>query len=284
MSDQVPETLEEALAAIQALQKKANTLESETTKLKATNQGLLKDLKKKKTVDTFLKVAGIELTDDLDEDALADRIASLKKAKSDDEGEQPPASQGQQPPASQGQIPSDAMNEAMKAQFASLRKELSDLRKTNEQLEQERNQEREKRRESKLERYVTDELSKAECRRPSHLYKLMKEKFRLLDDESTVVFGSEDDPVSLRDAVTKLRDDEEFAVYFAGSGATGSGMTTTRAATSTYSNNPFSKDSVNATKAAELIQKDPDKAKRLMNEARLAGKLDPVLGRALQSM
>ena len=161
---------------------------------------------------------------------------------------------------------------------------MTDLRKTNEQLENERNQEREKRRESKLERFVTDELSKAECRRPSHLYKLMKEKFRLLDDESTVVFGSEDDPVSLRDAVTKLRDDEEFAVYFAGSGATGSGMTTTRAAATTYSNNPFSKDSVNATKAAELLQKDPDKAKRLMNEARLAGKLDPVLGRAVQSM
>jgi hypothetical protein len=277
VTEHTPETLEDALALVQALQKKADALESESTKLKATNQGLLKDLKKKKTVDTFLKVAGIELTDELDEDALAERIAGLKAAKTEEE---PPVQQ--QPP--QGQIPSDAMSEAMKAQFASLRKELTDLRKTNEQLEQERNQEREKRRESKLERFVTDELSKAECRRPSHLYKLMKEKFRLLDDESTVVFGSEDDPVSLRDAVTKLRDDEEFAVYFAGSGATGSGMTTTRAATTTYSNNPFSKDSANATKAAELLQKDPDKAKRLMNEARLAGKLDPVLGRAVQSM
>jgi hypothetical protein len=277
VTEHTPETLEDALALVQALQKKADALESESTKLKATNQGLLKDLKKKKTVDTFLKVAGIELNDELDEDAIADRIAGLKVAKTEEEA---PAQQ--QPP--QGQIPSDAMSEAMKAQFASLRKELTDLRKTNEQLEQERNQEREKRRESKLERFVTDELSKAECRRPSHLYKLMKEKFRLLDDESTVVFGSEDDPVSLRDAVTKLRDDEEFAVYFAGSGATGSGMTTTRAATTTYSNNPFSKDSANATKAAELLQKDPDKAKRLMNEARLAGKLDPVLGRAVQSM
>jgi hypothetical protein len=280
VTEHTPETLEDALALVQALQKKADALESESTKLKATNQGLLKDLKKKKTVDTFLKVAGIELTDELDEDALAERIAGLKPAKSGEE--ESSVQQAVQP--QQGQVPSDAMNEAVKAQFASLRKELSDLRKTNEQLEQERNQEREKRRESKLERFVTDELSKAECRRPSHLYKLMKEKFRLLDDESTVVFGSEDDPVSLRDAVTKLRDDEEFAVYFAGSGATGSGMTTARAATSTYSNNPFNKDSVNATKAAELMQKDPDKAKRLMNEARLAGKLDPVLGRALQAM
>ncbi|MGA0792447.1 MAG: hypothetical protein ACO3O5_08450, partial [Burkholderiaceae bacterium] len=282
MPAQVPETLEEALAAIQALEKRTESLESESTKLKATNQGLLKDLKKKKTVDSFLKVAGIELSDDLDEDAIAERIAGLRKKEDSDDGQSEPQAQAQQ--QAQAQTPADAMNEAMKAQFASLRKELTDLRKTNEQLENERNQEREKRRESKLERFVTDELSKAECRRPSHLYKLMKEKFRLLDDESTVVFGSEDDPVSLRDAVTKLRDDEEFAVYFAGSGATGSGMTTTRAATTTYSNNPFSKDSVNATKAAELLQKDPDKAKRLMNEARLAGKLDPVLGRAVQSM
>jgi hypothetical protein len=282
MPAQVPETLEEALAAIQALEKRTESLESESTKLKATNQGLLKDLKKKKTVDSFLKVAGIELSDDLDEDAIAERIAGLRKKEDSDDGQSEPQAQPQQ--QVQGQTPADAMNEAMKAQFASLRKELTDLRKTNEQLENERNQEREKRRESKLERFVTDELSKAECRRPSHLYKLMKEKFRLLDDESTVVFGSEDDPVSLRDAVTKLRDDEEFAVYFAGSGATGSGMTTTRAATTTYSNNPFSKDSANATKVAELLQKDPDKAKRLMNEARLAGKLDPVLGRAVQSM
>ena len=280
MTLEVPETLEEALAAIQALQKKAETAESERAKLKATNQGLLKDLKKKKTIDSFLKVAGIELTDDLDEEKIAERIAGLRKkeeAQAEDE-------QIEEQQTSKQQTPSDAMTEAMKAQFASLRKELTDLRKTNEQLESERNQEREKRRESKLERFVTDELSKAECRRPSHLYKLMKENFRLLDDESTVVFGSEDDPVSLRDAVTKLRDDEEFAVYFAGSGATGSGMTTTRAASTTYSNNPFNKDTVNATKAAELLQKDPDKAKRLMNEARLAGKLDPILGRALQSV
>ena len=279
MSDHTPETLEDALTLIQALQKKAESVESESVKLKATNQGLLKDLKKKKTIDSFLKVAGIELTDDLDESDIAERISALSKASA-----QGSAPQGEAPAAPQGQTPSEAMDEAVKAQFASLRKELSDLRKVNESLEQERNNEREKRRENKLERFVTDELSKVECRRPSHLYKLLKEKFRLLDDESTVIFGSEEDPVSLRDAVSRLRDDEEFAVYFAGSGATGSGMTTSRANAPTYSNNPFSKDSLNATKAAEILQKDPDKAKRLIAEARLAGKLDPVLGRALQSM
>lgn len=280
MTEHTPETLEDALALIQALQKKAGELENESTKLKATKEGLLKDLKKKKTIDSFLKVAGIELTDDLDEEAIADRIASLGKKPESSASETQQQSSG----AGSEQTPSDAMNEALKAQFTSLRKELADLRKVNESLENERNQEREKRRENKLERFVTDELSKVECRRPSHLYKLLKEKFRLLDDESTVVYGSEDDPVSLRDAVSRLREDEEYAVYFAGSGATGSGMTTNRSATPSYSNNPFSKDSLNATKAAEILQKDPDKAKRLISEARIAGKLDPVLGRALQSM
>jgi ERCC4-related helicase len=279
VSEHTPETLEDALALIQALQKKADAVESEATKLKATNQGLLKDLKKKKTIDSFLKVAGIELTEDLDEESIAERIASVSKARSQS---QEPLQQ--QSSATSAQTPSEAMDEAVKAQFASLRKELTDLRKVNESLEQERNLEREKRRENKLERFVTDELSKVECRRPSHLYKLLKEKFRLLDDESTVIFGSEEDPASLRDAVSRLRDDEEFAVYFAGSGASGSGMTTNRSNVPTYSNNPFSKDSLNATKAAEILQKDPDKAKRLIAEARLAGKLDPVLGRALQSM
>jgi len=279
VTEHTPETLEDALALIQALQKKAGELENESTKLKATKEGLLKDLRKKKTIDSFLKVAGIELTDDLDEEAIAERIAGLARKPESDVVEQE-----QQIPARQQETPSDAMNEALKAQFTSLRKELADLRKVNESLENERNQEREKRRENKLERFVTDELSKVECRRPSHLYKLLKEKFRLLDDESTVVYGSEDDPVSLRDAVSRLREDEEYAVYFAGSGATGSGMTTNRSATPSYSNNPFSKDSLNATKAAEILQKDPDKAKRLISEARIAGKLDPVLGRALQSM
>lgn len=278
MTIQQPESLEEALAVIEALKKQTNTIESETAKLKATNEGLIKDLKKKQSIDRFLKVAGVELNEEVDDDAIVELFKTFKAQSQPQEPQQAPSA------APVGQTPSDAMDEAVKAQFTSLRKEISDLRKANEDLEKERNTEREKRRESKLERMVTDELAKAECRRPSHLFKLMKENFRLLDDESTVVYGPEHDPIALRDAVTRFRDDEEFSVYFAGSGATGSGMTTNRGATTTYTNNPFSKDTLNATKAAEIIQKDPEKAKRLANEARMTGKLDPVLGRALASM
>lgn len=278
MTIQQPESLEEALAVIEALKKQTNSIESETAKLKATNEGLIKDLKKKQSIDRFLKVAGVELNEEVDDDAIVELFKTFKAQSQPQEPQQVASA------APQGQAPSDAMDEAVKAQFTSLRKEISDLRKANEDLEKERNTEREKRRESKLERMVTDELAKAECRRPSHLFKLMKENFRLLDDESTVVYGPEHDPIALRDAVTRFRDDEEFSVYFAGSGATGSGMTTTRGATTTYTNNPFSKDTLNVTKAAEIIQKDPDKAKRLANEARMTGKLDPVLANALSKM
>lgn len=274
-----PETLEDAIALIQGLEQKVNDFESEQAKLKSTNQGLLKDLRKKKTVDSFIKVAGLDLSGDLDEDALAERLAPVLKAATTSQKPQEPAA-GQP----QGQSPSEAMDEAVKAQFASLRTELENLRKANERLELEKNQEREKRRQNKLEGFVTDELAKVQCDRPKHVYKLLQEKFRLLDDETTVVFGSEQDPVSLRDAVNKLREDEEFALYFRGSGATGSGMTTNRAPAPAYTNNPFSKDSANATAAAKLLSDDPDKAKRLIQDARLAGKLDPVIARALQSM
>lgn len=275
-----PETLEDAIALIKELEQKTNNLESSQVALKATNQGLLKDLKKKKTVDSFIKVAGLDLSGDLDEEALAERLAPILKAATTE----PPEPQGQPPASSQGQSPSDVMDEAVKAQFASLRTELANLRKTNEDLEKEKNLEKDKRRQSKLEALVTEELAKVECTRPKHVFKLQQDSFRLLDDESTVVFGSEQDPIALRDAVTRLRDDEEYSIYFRGSGATGSGLTTSRAPAPTYTNNPFNKDSANATEAARLLNSDPDKAKRLIQDARLAGKLDPVISRALQSM
>jgi hypothetical protein len=44
-------------------------------------------------------------------------------------------------------------------------------------------------------------------------------------------------------------------------------------------NNPFATGSVNATEAAKIMQDNPERARRLINEARASGKLDPVMGR-----
>lgn len=276
----IPENLEEALAQLSELQKQKDSAESETVKLKATNEGLMRDLRKKKQVDTFLKVAGIDLTEDLDEDAIASAIVGLRGASPEPQEQAPVTAPAAPTAQSNLQVPSDAMNEAVKAQFASFRKELADLRKAKEAAEEAANQERERRRHSKLEQLVRDELSKAECSRPQHLFKLMQSEFRLLEDETTVVFGSEENPVSLRDAVSRLREDDEFSLYFRGSGATGSGLTPARATTGISTNNPFATGTVNATEAARLMQENPDKGRRLINEAKASGKLDPVMARA----
>lgn len=278
-----PETLEEALQQLQDLEGRVSQFESENTKLKATKERLQADLKKKKTVDSFLKVAGIEISPEMSEEEIAQRIVSVR-GRSDEQGEQD--SIASQPPTrgqNLGPTPQDAMDEALKAQFASLRRELDEIRKEKDQVSKERDAERAKRRGDRLEKMVMDELSRIDCRRPKHLFKLEREKFRLLEDDDTVVYGPEEDPISLKDAIARLREDEEYSVYFAASGATGSGIAPART-TYASANNPFATGSVNATQAAELVNKNPDKARRLMMEARAAGKLDAVMSRAFASL
>jgi hypothetical protein len=282
------ENLEQATNAFKDLEARLNAMESENAKLKATKQGLQSDLKKRKAVDSFLKVAGIELSAEMTEDEIADQIASLRGAEGQggEEGGQSDSGQaqaGQQPQQQVFTAPSDAVDTAIKTELASLKRMTQEQKKLLEQVTKERDQERDKRRAARLEQKIMEELSKVDCRRPTHLYKLERENFRLLDDEETVVYGSEDEPVSLRDAVSRLREDEEYSVYFNGSGATGSGMAPSRTIAYTSGNNPFATGSVNATQVSELMSKNPDKARRLMNEARAAGKLDPVMARAFSS-
>lgn len=263
---------------LNALEKRLKDLEAENTKLKATKQGLLADLKKKKTIDVFLKGAGIQLDDQVLEDDIPDIIAtSLKSVTATAAATATTAANA----AGASGTPSEAIDDAIKAQFNSLRKEIDTLKQQKEEAELDANRERERRRDEKLEKMVTEELRKTDCRRPAHLFKLEREKFRLLDDDETVVYGSEEDPRSLRDAVTNLRQDEEYSVYFPGSGATGSGLTSQKTQTSYSGNNPFATGSVNATEVAKLVAGNPERARRLMMEARVAGKLDPIMAKAL---
>jgi hypothetical protein len=283
------ENLDQALAALKDLESRMNAVESENVKLKATRQGLQSDLKKKKAVDSFLKVAGIELSQDMTEEEIAEKIVSLRspRPESQSDGEEGEETQQQRPQSTQQQPqqpqnyqqPSEAMDTAIKAQIASLKRQNEEQKKMLHQITEERDKEREQRRAARLEQKVMDELSKVDCRRANHLFKLERENFRLLDDEETVVYGSQDEPMGLRDAISRLREDDEYSVYFNGSGASGSGLSAARTIAYTSGNNPFASGSVNATQAAELFTKNPDKARRMMNEARAAGKLDDVMAR-----
>jgi hypothetical protein len=303
------ETLDEANSAFKALEERLNSLETENTKLKASKEGLQGDLKKRKHIATFLKIAGIELTPDMSEEEMAERVLSLRSGGGEDldgedgdgdgassstaaqgsrqqpsQGAQQQSPQGSQP--AHGGSPSDAVEvNLMKAELTSLKRKLDEQKKRMEQTEQERDRERERRRATLLEQRVLGELVNADCRKPTHLFKLKKDDFRLLEDEETVVYGPEDDPVSLKDAVSKLREDDDYAIYFNGSGATGSGMAPSRAPSYTSANNPFAVGSVNATLIAEMLNSgQKEKAGRLMREARAAGKLDPTIAKAMSSM
>ncbi len=297
------ETLDEANSAFKSLEDRLNALETENTKLKATKEGLQGDLKKRKQIATFLKVAGIELTPDMSDEEIAEKVLALKAANASEEGEegegggpgggqqpqngqQQPQGVQQQPQGQQGYTnPSDAVDTVVKAEMASLKRRLEEQNKRIIQAEQERDRERESRRATLLEQKVMDELARVDCRKPGHLFKLKREDFRLLEDEETVVYGPQDDPVSLKDAVSKLREDDDYSIYFNGSGATGSGMAPSRTPAYASANNPFAVGSVNATLVAEMVNAGhKEKAGRLFREARAAGKLDPTLARAMGSM
>lgn len=296
------ETLDEAVSAFAGLEERLKALETENTKLKASKEGLQGDLRKKKQISTFLKIAGIELTPDMSEEEMAEKVLALRGGAEGEgeggegEGEGSGAPQGtrqqpqQQPPAQSqppaAANPSDAVEmNLMKTELAALKRKLDESTKKMQQTEQERDQERNRRRATLLEQRVLGELMNADCRKPAHLFKLKKEDFRLLEDEETVVYGPEDDPVSLKDAVSKLREDDDYSIYFNGSGATGSGMAPSRTPTYTSANNPFAVGSVNATLVAEMLNGgQKDKATRLFREARAAGKLDPTIAKAMSSV
>lgn len=285
------ENLDQALVSIGELEERLARIESENSKLKATKQGLMSDLKKRKTVDSFLKVAGIELKADATEEEIAEKIASLRSPLISESSEQDnlqqlstPPQPAQEPlsvpqPLSPQPTPSDAMNAAVESRLASLQQQNEKLGQLLQQITRERDEERSQRREARLEQKILDELSRADCRRPSHLLKLERENFDLLDDGDTVMYRVGDELLPLRDAVVKIKGDEEYSPYFNGSGATGSGLAPSRSSSPIAANNPFATGSVNATQAALIMTDKPEQARQLINQARAAGKLDPTMDR-----
>lgn len=259
----------------QQLQDQARKIES----LEATRVGLLSDMKKKKNVDSFLKAAGIDLADPEFEDRVLGAVSSLRSS--------PPPAGTQEPQEavstpSQPQTPASAVEEAMRAEMASLKNQMKQLAEERDRERREKEKEREERRKEYKKSLVLQELERADCQRPSHLYMLQESNFRLLDDNETIVYGPEENPVSVRDAISKLRDDDEFSIYFRGSGATGSGLASSRQSMPSV-NNPFASGTANATQAAKLMQEDPGYARRLMQAARARGELDPVIGKAFSN-
>lgn len=266
---------------IEELQEKLLESENKLQALERTKTGLLADLQKRKSVERLAKAAGIDLAAEDVEDQIAALLAPKPPAEQPVVG----SSTSQVPNATaDGQqvsgSPSSAVEEAMRAQLASMQKQMDKLNEKLQQTEKEKQQERKARLEEFKRSVVLQELEKAGCKRPAHVYALQGANFRLLDDGETVVYGPEENPVNVSDAVSNLEKDDEYSIYFPGVVASGSGLPTSRSSIP-VSDNPFMKSTANATKAAEIIQRDRGYAQRLVQQARARGDLDPILAKAV---
>lgn len=267
--------------SVEELQAKLGESEAKLQALERTKTGLLTDLQKRKGVERLVRAAGI----DLSSENVEDQIAELLAAKAAPETAVPPLAAPVAPVSASGETqavatPSTAVEEAMRAQLASMQKQMDKLNDKLQQTEKEKQQERKARLDEFKRSIVMQELEKAGCKRPAHVYALQGNQFRLLDDNETVVYGSEESPVNVSDAVSNLEKDDEYSIYFPGVVASGSGLPTSRSSMP-VNDNPFTKSGANATKAAEIINRDKSYAQRLVQQARARGDVDPILARAV---
>lgn len=274
-------TLEELQALLEESEAKLQESETKLQASKRTEAGLFADLQKKKGVERLVKAVGIDLSGDNVEDQIAELLAA--RSVSDPAGRPPGAPADPAPvpgaPAAPG-TPSSAVEEAMRAQMSSMQKQMDKLNDELQQEKKEKQQERKKRLDEFKRSVVMQELEKAGCKRSSHVYALQGSQFRLLDDGETVVYGSEENPVNVSDAVSNLEKDDEYSIYFPGVVASGSGLPTSRSSMP-LNDNPFTKSGANATKATEIINRDRAYAQRLVQQARARGDIDPILARAV---
>lgn len=266
---------------VEDLQAKLEESETKLQALERTKTGLLTDLQKRKGVERLAKAAGIDLSSDNIEDQVAELFSTKAAPESSLASAVAPVAAAAAPGEVQaGATPSTAVEEAMRAQLASMQKQMDKLNDKLQQTEKEKQQERKARLDEFKRSIVMQELEKAGCKRPAHVYALQGSQFRLLDDNETVVYGSEESPVNVSDAVSNLEKDDEYSIYFPGVVASGSGLPTSRSSMP-VNDNPFTKSGANATKAAEIISRDKAYAQRLVQQARARGDIDPILARAV---
>lgn len=280
MADHPPAEL-----TIEELQQRLQERESQLAALERAKLGLQADLVKRKSVEKLARAAGIDLASDDAEERIIELLSTTKSTGQAAAQASAPQQQPSVQPQAQGQgdsssTPSSAVEEAMKVQLSSLQ---SQLAKMEDQLKQER-KEKEAERRARQEEYkksiVIQELDKAKCNRSSHVYALRGREFRLLEDGVTVVFGPEENPINVADGIAQIEQDDDYSIYFPGNAPTGSGLPSYRSSMPT-TDNPFAKSTANATRAAEIIGRDRSLAKRLVQQARARGDLDPILARAV---
>lgn len=271
------ETTDDPQVEVERLKAKLAAEATSRQKLEAKKEELMDEVKRSRRISKMLEPLGLSVDDEDVEVKIAELLARNSQGSADAKADGKPDS---------GKPAEPAADPHLKSEIAKLTRQLEAVQRKAEEAERREQEALKRQQEDKIERMVIDHLAKAGCRRPAHVFKLKKGEFHLSDDGGTVLCGPDYDPKTLGDLVESLKDDDEFDIYFSGSGATGSGVGTRGSQAGTAAGvhtgrNPFSTDALNRTEAARLYQKEPEKAKRLMAEARAAGKLDASLAKFL---
>lgn len=259
---------------LEELRRKNQALAESVTRLEAKNTEVIGENRKASRIKKLLE--SIDINPDAED---AEEV--LLKKLSESLGEQAEAiraaaSSGSPSGTAAGATTPESLE--MKAQLKALQKKLTDMEKKAKDAEEREQAAVEKRKRDYVELRVKEALQNAGCIQPNHFFRLKSDAFRLSDDGETIIGGPEHDPRSLQDQIETFKDDSEFAMYFRGVGASGSGMSKGQNGFGGQSlKNPFRSDQLNVTEASSIFNKDPEKAKRLILEARSAGKLDPRL-------
>ena len=260
----------EVQAVIAKLKEENSRLNSSVAKLEGKRTEALDETKRLKRINKLLGAIGINHEDEDAESLLAEKLLNIN---SEGASAQP---QAENQDASK---PATGPDPLMEAEMKRLKKAMENLQEQNRIAEEEKAQAIAKNRSDRIERIVVDALQKAGAANPSHAYRLMAldTKYRVdLTEEGAVVGGPDYDPKPLSDVVSAFRDDDSFSYMFQPTGVTGAGTGSRTAAASSHggASNPFRVDQLNVTQAATIYQQNPDKARRLMAEARSVGKLD----------
>ena len=260
----------ESSAVIAKLREENSRLTNSVSKLEGKRSEALDETKRLKRINKLLNAVGISHDDEDAESLLAEKLLNIKS-----EG----ASSQTQAESQEASTPAPGPDPLMEAEMKRLKRAMESLQEQNRIAEEEKSQAIAKNRSDRIERVVVDALQKAGAANPTHAFKLMAldTKYRVdLTEEGSVVGGPDYDPKPLTDVVSAFRDDDSFSYMFQATGVTGAGTGARATASSAGStNNPFRLDQLNVTQAAIMWNNNPEKARRLMAEARSIGKLDP---------
>ena len=275
-TEAAPEVIQDdPQAAINRLREENSRLKNSVSALETKRTEALDETKKLKRIRGILGSVGIDHESEDAETLLAEKLlqAPQKPQTAPVDG----ADDG-------GTAAKPGPDPLVEAEMARMRKQLEALQKANQIAEEEKAAAIAKNRADRIERQVVEALQKAGAQNPTHAYRLMaldpSGKYKVDLNEEGLVFGGQDyDPRPLTDVVAAFRDDDNFQYMFAGTGVSGAGSGSRANAASSGGSavNPFRVDQLNITEAARILQGNPEKAKRLMSEARSVGKLDPKL-------